>query len=74
MLVEASSLVTRLCLVKLIGRLCLHISWQPFEAEPLDIGSQAEPKNQLLWSRHLACFLLGTTRTKQPRDAECDPP
>jgi hypothetical protein len=32
----------------LIGRLCLHFSGSESEAEPLDIGSQAEPGNQLL--------------------------
>jgi hypothetical protein len=38
-------LVTRLCLVTQIRRLCLPEETR--EAEPLDIGSQAEPRNQL---------------------------
>jgi len=38
-------LVPRLCLVTQIMRLCLQFVSR--EAEPLDIGSQAEPGNQL---------------------------
>ena len=37
-------LVPRLCLGMPIERLCL--AWRSYEAEPLDIGSQAEPGNQ----------------------------
>jgi len=37
-------LVPRLCLGMPIERLCLESS--PSEAEPRDIGSQAEPRNQ----------------------------
>ncbi|MEZ2227556.1 MAG: hypothetical protein ACBR12_23795, partial [Microcoleus sp.] len=40
-------LVTRLCLVTQIQRLCLHFCCFKSEAEPLDIGSLAEPGNQL---------------------------
>jgi hypothetical protein len=39
-------LVTRLCLVTQIRRLCLQFSCK-MEPEPLDIGSQVEPRNHL---------------------------
>jgi len=47
-------LVPRLCLGMPIERLCLESS--PSEAEPLDIGSQAEPRNQLGDIGHSYCM------------------
>jgi hypothetical protein len=46
MVVSMSLLVPRLCLGMLIQRLCLFFV-RISEAEPLDLGSQAEPGNQL---------------------------
>jgi len=45
---EQRLLVTRQSLVTQIRRLCLQFSGFPSEVEPLNIGSQAEPGNQLI--------------------------
>jgi hypothetical protein len=56
-------LVTRLCLVTQMLWLCLQFSAPKSETEPLDIGSQAEPGNQLnqlmgsAWERVKTGFL-----------------
>jgi hypothetical protein len=50
-------LVPRLCLGTQIRRLCLLFFSPIDEAEPLDISSQAEPRNQLLIIINITPFL-----------------